>query len=57
MRYSKRGREFMKVTRRSAKRIETDFAKLLGVRRYEGLRSGLIDLREKITARAMERDD
>ena len=47
----------MKVTRRSAKRIETDFAKLLGVRRYEGLRSGLIDLREKITARAMERDD
>ena len=57
VRYSKRGREFMKVTRRSAKRIETDFAKLLGVRRYEGLRSGLIDLREKITARAMERDD
>jgi DNA-binding MarR family transcriptional regulator len=50
--YSKRGREFMNITRRSAKRIEGDFAKLLGADRYESLREELIELREKITERA-----
>lgn len=54
--YSKRGREFMAVTRRSAKRIEADFAALLGARRYENLRAELIRLREKITERAVRRD-
>lgn len=55
--YSKRGREFMAVTRRSAKRIEADFAALLGAKRYESLRADLIGLREKITERALRRDD
>jgi len=55
VRYSKRGREFMAVTRRSAKRIEADFAKLLGPGRYESLRNDLIDLRKKITEHAAER--
>ncbi len=54
--YSKRGREFMAVTRRSAKRIEADFAKLLGAERYSSLRDDLITLREKITQRATRRD-
>jgi DNA-binding MarR family transcriptional regulator len=55
--YSKRGREFMAVTRRSAKRIEADFAQLLGPAEYEELRARLIELREKITLRAAERDE
>jgi DNA-binding MarR family transcriptional regulator len=55
--YSKRGREFMAVTRRSAKRIETDFAELLGAKRYETLRGSLADLREKISERAQKRDE
>ncbi len=55
--YSKRGRDFMAVTRRSAKRIEADFAKLLGAERYESLRAGLTDLRERITQRALEREE
>ena len=50
--YSKRGREFMGVTRRAAKRIEADFANLLGAERYATLRAELIALREKITERA-----
>jgi len=53
--YSKRGREFMAVTRRSAKRIEADFEKLLGSKRYTALRGDLIELREKITERAVNR--
>jgi DNA-binding MarR family transcriptional regulator len=53
--YSKRGREFMAVTRRAAKRIEGDFADLLGAKRYESMRADLITLREKITARALTR--
>jgi DNA-binding MarR family transcriptional regulator len=53
--YSKRGREFMAVTRRAAKRIEADFAELLGPKRYESMRGDLIALREKITARALTR--
>jgi DNA-binding MarR family transcriptional regulator len=47
--YSKRGRAFMTVTRRSAKRIEANFAKLLGSENYVLLRSLLIELRTKIT--------
>ena len=54
--YSKRGREFMAVTRRAAKRIEADFAKLLGDERYEALRDDLIALRTKITERALARE-
>jgi DNA-binding MarR family transcriptional regulator len=54
--YSKRGREFMAVTRRAAKRIEADFAELLGAKRYESLRENLADLRAKISTRALERD-
>ena len=50
--YSKRGREFMNITRRAAKRIEADFAKLLGAERYASLREDLIALREKITGQA-----
>ena len=50
--YSKRGREFMAITRRSAKRIEADFAALLGARRYELLRADLIALRARISERA-----
>jgi DNA-binding MarR family transcriptional regulator len=56
VRYSKRGREFMAVTKRSATRIEADFAKLLGAKRYAALRDDLIELREKITARAVKRE-
>ena len=55
--YSKRGREFMAVTRRSAKRIEADFAMLLGAKKYETLRASLVSLREKITERALARDE
>jgi DNA-binding MarR family transcriptional regulator len=55
--YSKRGREVMIVTRRSAKRVEADFAKLLGAERYATLRDDLIELRQKITARSIRRDD
>jgi DNA-binding MarR family transcriptional regulator len=53
--YSKRGREFMAVTRRSAKRIEADFGKLLGPERYATLRSDLIELRAKISERTPDR--
>jgi DNA-binding MarR family transcriptional regulator len=50
--YSKKGRDFMAVTRRSTKRIEADFATLLGAGRYAALRTGLAELRAKITERA-----
>jgi DNA-binding MarR family transcriptional regulator len=53
--YSKRGREFMAVTRRAAKRIEADFGELIGAGRYERMRVDLIELRERITARALTR--
>jgi DNA-binding MarR family transcriptional regulator len=55
--YSTRGRAFMAVTQRSAKRIEADFAQLLGSGEYEELRSRLIELREKITVRAAKRNE
>jgi DNA-binding MarR family transcriptional regulator len=55
--YSARGRTFMSVTRRSAKRIEADFAELLGAAEYAALRDYLIGLRKKITARALLRDE
>jgi DNA-binding MarR family transcriptional regulator len=53
--YSKRGRAFMTVTRRSAKRIEADFAELLGPERYARMRDDLAELREQITERARKR--
>jgi DNA-binding MarR family transcriptional regulator len=53
--YSKRGREFVAVTRRAARRIETDFAKLLGPERFAMLRGDLIALRERIVKRAIDR--
>jgi hypothetical protein len=45
----------MAITRRAAKRIEADFADLLGPKRYESMRADLIALRERITARALTR--
>jgi DNA-binding MarR family transcriptional regulator len=51
--YSKRGRAFMTVTRRSAKRIEADFSTLLGSEQYAMLRRALTELRAKITERGV----
>src|SRR5580700_1314575 len=53
--YSKRGRAFMAVTRRSAKRIEADFAELLGTERFARMRDDLAELREQITERGRKR--
>lgn len=49
--YSKKGRALVEVTRRAARRIEADFAKLLGATRYEELRGHLVTLREQILHR------
>ena len=52
---AKRGRALMEVTRRSSKRIEADIAKLVGAETFAALRGGLIELREKTTARSRKR--
>jgi DNA-binding MarR family transcriptional regulator len=46
--YSKKGRALVEVTRRAARRIEADFAKLIGAADYEELRGHLVTLRQKI---------
>ena len=48
---SKRGRKLMEVTHRSSKRIEADFAELIGTESFSTLRGTLIELREKMTQR------
>jgi DNA-binding MarR family transcriptional regulator len=46
--YSKKGRALVEVTRRAARRIEADFAHLIGTAQYEELRGHLVMLREQI---------
>jgi DNA-binding MarR family transcriptional regulator len=52
---AKRGHTLMGVTQRSSKRIEADFAKLIGAEAFAALRGGLIELRAKTTARSRKR--
>lgn len=55
--YSERGRAFMGVTRRAAKRIEADFAALVGAGRYARMRDDLARLRAQITQGARNRTE
>lgn len=50
VRFSARGRKFVSETRRTAQKIEREFARILGTARYAELRADLAALRTEITA-------
>jgi DNA-binding MarR family transcriptional regulator len=43
-----RGHELLKVTRQASRRVEAQFAKLIGADEFAALRNGLIALRERL---------